>query len=204
MKIGVLGVQGGVTEHIYMLNKCFKELGINGQVVIVKHVDELEDLSGLIIPGGESTTIGILMKKLGILTKLRYKIIEEKLPVMGICAGTILLARKITNNQKIVKDQPRLSTMNILVARNYYGRQRESFEVDIKIPILGTKPFRCVFIRAPAIIEAWPPARPIAKLDNEIILVEQENMLAATFHPELTSDARLHKYFLTNIVQKYL
>lgn len=198
MKIGILGLQGGITEHVHMLRKAYNNLGINGEILIVKKLKELTSIDGIIIPGGESTTIGVLAKRIGLLDELRDLIIKG-LPVMGICAGTVMLAKNVVDKKVGKVEQPLLAVMNISVIRNYYGRQKESFEIDIKIPAIGDKPFRCVFIRAPAIIKTWYPAEPLAKLNNVIVAAKQRNMLAITFHPELTNDSRIHEYFIKMI-----
>jgi len=195
MKIGVLGFQGGIIEHVYMLKRVFNENCINGEVTIVKRPHDLVNLDGIILPGGESTTIASLAKRMGLLDKLRGAI-ETGLPVMGVCAGAIMLAKKVIDRSVGEVRQPLLSLMNIEIVRNYYGRQRESFEVDFQIPMLGNKPFRGVFIRAPAIVKVHAPAEPLAKLDDVFVMARQENMLALTFHPELTGDTRIHKLFI--------
>ncbi|RLG80655.1 MAG: pyridoxal 5'-phosphate synthase glutaminase subunit PdxT [Thermoprotei archaeon] len=198
MKIGILGLQGGIIEHVHMLRKAYNNLGINGEILIVKKPKELTSIDGIIIPGGESTTIGVLAKRIGLLDELKDLVIKG-LPVMGICAGTVMLAKNVVDKKVGKVEQPLLAVMNISVIRNYYGRQKESFEIDIKIPAIGDKPFRCVFIRAPAIIKTWYPTEPLAKLNNVIVAAEQRNMLAITFHPELTNDSRIHEYFIKMI-----
>jgi len=195
MKIGILGFQGGIAEHFYMLKRILNEKGISGEITIVRRPYDLASLDGIILPGGESTTIGILLRRMGLLNRLRGAI-EEGLPVMGVCAGTVMLAKKVTDRIVGEVSQPLLGVMNIEVVRNYYGRQRESFEVDLQVPLIGDKPFRGVFIRAPAIVKVHAPAEPLAKLGDVFVMARQENMLAVTFHPELTGDTRIHKLFI--------
>ncbi|MBU4298870.1 pyridoxal 5'-phosphate synthase glutaminase subunit PdxT, partial [Patescibacteria group bacterium] len=152
------------------------------------------EISGLVIPGGESTTINRLMLE----TKISEKIIElagQGLPILGTCAGAILLAKEGDEQVKKTKTLL-LGLLEMKVLRNAFGRQVNSFEADIKIPELGEKPYRAVFIRAPAIEKVWGETRVWAKYKDEIIGAKKGNVLALTFHPELTSDLRIHKYFL--------
>ena len=181
MKIGVLALQGSVNEHIDMLKKCRVE------PILVKLPRDLEDINGLIIPGGESTTLGKLMKEYGLnkTIKRRY---EEGMPIYGTCAGAILLAKEIIGSK-----QPNLGLMDISVRRNDYGRQIDSFEAELNI---FDKPFRGIFIRAPVINSFHNGCKIIAEFENNPILVEQGNLLVSTFHPELTDDLRIHKYFV--------
>ena len=155
----------------------------------------LEGLDGLIIPGGESTTIGKLAKMYGLITPLRNFAVHK--PVWGTCAGMIIMARDIG------LEQPLLRLMDIKVQRNAFGRQRESFEIPLKIPILkngDSDPFPCIFIRSPKLIEAWGKASVIANLeDGTAVAARQENLLVTAFHPELTLDTRFHEYFLSLI-----
>ena len=200
MRIGVLGYQGGVYEHVASLKKAYERLGISGEVVIVKRRGDLEGLDGIIIPGGESTTIGVLARRLGVLERLRESILEG-LPAMGTCAGAIMMASKSRDRVVGEKSQPLLGVMNIEVVRNYFGRQRESFEVDLDIEGVGL--FRGVFIRSPAIVGAEPPARIIGWISYEGervgAVAVQGHLLATSFHPELTGDTRLHEYWLRGI-----
>ncbi|ABN69692.1 SNO glutamine amidotransferase [Staphylothermus marinus F1] len=205
MRIGVLGFQGGVYEHVYMLKKSFHELGINGKVLIVKKPQQLHDLDGIIIPGGESTTISILARKTNVLELLREKIVEG-LPVMGVCAGAIMLAKEVVDQVVGETKQPLLGVMDIAVTRNYFGRQRESFELDIVLDELDDKPFRAVFIRAPAITKYWGATKPIGIInyngEKVVVAARENNKLALSFHPELTSDTRIHRYFIEKIIKK--
>lgn len=186
MQIGVLGLQGDVTEHVTILRKLLK----TGKVKVVKRAGDIKDLDGLVIPGGESTTIGKLLKKYGI-----DKAVKHARPaIFGTCAGTILLAKKILDSE-----QASLGLMDITVQRNAYGRQKESFEAELSIPALGKKPFKGVFIRAPVIIEVGKDVEVLAEHGGNPILARQGPYLAASFHPELTSDLRIHKYFITEV-----
>ena len=171
------------------------KLGIDGNVALVKRPHDLEGLKGIVIPGGESTVIGRVAERTGLLKVLREEI-QRGLPVFGTCAGAILLAKEVYDAKVGKVEQPLIGVMDIKIARNYYGRQKDSFEVDLSIPVLGDKPFRGVFIRAPAIESVGSNVKVLASYEGLPVLVQQDKMLAATFHPELTSDTRLHEYFI--------
>jgi 5'-phosphate synthase pdxT subunit len=189
VRIGVLALQGSFIEHISTLKR------LNIEPASVKLPSQLDELDGLIIPGGESTTIGKLLKKYAFMEKLQ-KLIHDGFPVYGTCAGTILLAKSIVGS-----DQPNIGTMDIAVHRNSYGRQIESFEEKLRITILGDIPYRCVFIRAPLIEKAGKQVRILAQLkDGKIVAAEENNMLVTAFHPELTEDLRIHYYFLQKVL----
>lgn len=190
MKIAVLALQGGVEEHINHL----KSLGC--EAVEVRRVEELDGLNGLILPGGESTTIGKLLKKTGIFDKLREKIING-FPVWGTCAGMILLAKNIENDEA-----RHLQTMDITVRRNAYGSQIDSFIVEQNIEEVSTEPIPLVFIRAPYITKVESNVEVICKVNDNIVAARQDNMLVTSFHPELTKNLEMHKYFIEQIVLK--
>jgi len=179
MVVGVLGLQGDAAEHAKMLERLGKEARV------VKGLRDLEDLEGLIIPGGESTTMGRLIRREG----LDEAIKSASFPVFGTCAGAILLARRIAGTE-----QYSLGLMGMEVERNAYGRQKESFEAEVEIPALGGS-YRAVFIRAP-VIKQVDEGEVLAKYRGSPILVREGRCLAATFHPELTLDLRVHQYFL--------
>lgn len=193
-KIGVLGLQGAVSEHIFALENASKELKIKAEVISVRKSEDLAEVSGLVMPGGESTTINRLILE----TKIREKIIglaKQGLPILGTCAGAILLAKK--GDEQVKKtDTQLLGLLEIKVLRNAYGRQVNSFETEIKIPEIGKKPFKAVFIRAPLIEKVWGETKIWANYKNKIIGAKKGNVLALTFHPELTSDLRIHEYFI--------
>ncbi|MGO9308537.1 MAG: pyridoxal 5'-phosphate synthase glutaminase subunit PdxT [Spirochaetia bacterium] len=185
MRIGVLALQGDFFEHAAVLR------GLGVEAVEVRKARQLSELDGLVIPGGESTTIGKLMQDCGLLGPLRERI-AAGMPAFGTCAGAIVLARDIGG-----LDQPLIGIMHIRVRRNAFGRQLESFETLLPIPALGDQPMRAVFIRAPAIISAGDGVEVLARLpDGAIVAAREAHMLAATFHPELTGDGRLHRYFV--------
>jgi len=189
MKIGVMAIQGDFREHKLML----ESLGVKAEEVrLARH---LVGLDGLIVPGGESTTIGMLARQNGLESAVRERVQEGSLAVWGTCAGAIWLAKDIPQ----YPDQPRLGILDITIQRNAYGRQVESFEEDLEIDVLD-KPYRAVFIRAPAISRVGEDVKILAKHREKIVLVRCEKLLAGTFHPELTKDTRVHELFL-EIVQ---
>lgn len=176
-------MQGAFLEHQQALSRC------GAEPVPVRTARDLEAVDGLIIPGGESTTIGKLMKLFG-LDDLITKRVQEGMPVWGTCAGMILLAKEIAESE-----QPRLGLMDIKVKRNAYGRQVESFETDLDITGVGKT--RGVFIRAPYVEAVWGEAKALSTYLNKIVMVQQgSNMLGTAFHPELTNELDVHKYFL--------
>lgn len=185
-RIGVLALQGAFVEHIAQLRR------LDVEAFPVRLPRELEGLDGLIIPGGESTTIGRLMREYDLMTPLR-RLSGEGFPMLGTCAGMILLAKQVSD----INVEP-LGAMDIAVRRNAFGRQVDSFETDIEIPVIGEPPFHAVFIRAPFIESAGDSVEVLAQLpDGTGAAVRQGNILALAFHPELTEDLRLHDYFLT-------
>ncbi|MCX7911620.1 MAG: pyridoxal 5'-phosphate synthase glutaminase subunit PdxT [Dehalococcoidales bacterium] len=185
MKIGVLALQGAFAEHISVL----KQLGVTA--VAVRLPQELDGLSGLVIPGGESTTISRLMLDYNLMEAIARRA-EDGLAVFGTCAGMIVMAREISGNSV-----PSLRLMAIRVRRNAFGRQVDSFETPLEIPVLGERPFPGVFIRAPFIEECADGVEVLARLDNgTVVAARQGKFLATAFHPELTDDLRLHRYFL--------
>jgi len=185
LKVGVLSLQGAVEEHLNMIKRCGSE-GIK-----VKTVKDLEKVERLIIPGGESTAIGKLAKIYG-LDKAIISRAREGIPIFGTCAGMILLAKEIQDNEQV-----RFNLIDILVERNAFGRQVDSFEVDLKIEDFSGKPFKAVFIRAPYIKKTGSGVKILAKFNDKIVLARQKNILVSSFHPELTNDLRVHKYFLS-------
>ncbi len=190
MVIGVLALQGGFEAHASVL----QALGATPKRV--RTPDDLVGIDGLIIPGGESTTIGKLLEEFALIEPLR-RLLDGGLPVYGTCAGTILLARDIGG-----LDQPLLATMDLTVERNAFGRQLQSFETDLHVGPLGAAPFRAIFIRAPAIRAVGPGVEPLATLPNgTIVAARQGSLLVTCFHPELTEDDRFHRYFLEAVVE---
>ncbi len=184
-RIGVLALQGDFAEHINVLSR------IDVDPREVRLLKDLEGLDGLIIPGGESTTISRLMAEFGLLQPLR-DMARSDFPIWGTCAGMIVLAKQASD-----LTLPTIAAMDIEVERNAYGRQLDSFEAELAVPELGEEPFRAVFIRAPVVRDVHPPAEVIARLeDGAPVVVRQGRLLATSFHPELTDDPRLHRYFV--------
>lgn len=185
MNVGVLSLQGGVIEHINHL----KSLGCNA--VEVKKISDLENIHGIILPGGESTVIGKLLKEINLLDPLKEKILRG-FPVWGTCAGMILLAKEIENDENTY-----LSVMDIKVKRNAYGSQIDSFETEKVIEQVSPNPLPLIFIRAPYISSHSNDVKTICKIDGNIVAAKQNNMLATSFHPELSKNLEFHKYFLS-------
>jgi len=184
-KIGVLALQGDFREHREVLER----IGVPASEVRLGR--DLPGLAGLIIPGGESTTIVRLMRSSGLLDSLRT-MAAEGFPIWGTCAGMILLAKGLDET-----GIPSLQAMDITVRRNAFGRQVDSFEADLPVPVLGTSPFRAIFIRAPIIEAAGPGVEILARLpDGQPVAARQGRLLATAFHPELTPDLRFHRFFL--------
>jgi 5'-phosphate synthase pdxT subunit len=188
MRIGILALQGDFIEHQVVL----KRLGV--EPVQVRRAQDLEGLQGLIIPGGESTTMGKIATDVGLMEPLRD--FAKKHPVWGTCAGAIFLSKDANHGQ------PLLRVMDITLERNAFGRQVDSFEVDLNVPALAKvdpsgRPFHAVFIRAPLIESVSGGAQELARLDDgRIVAAQQGSMLATSFHPELSGDDRFHRYFL--------
>lgn len=202
--VGVLAFQGDFAKHLDLL------ANMGRRAVAVRSTEDLGAISGLVIPGGESTTIGMLMERFDLLPAVRQRIVEG-MPVLGTCAGAILLARDI-----IGSDQPRLGLMDVSIERNAYGRQIESFEANIDLPRLAsteqhaftpttaggveapTKSVQVVFIRAPVITDVGEDVEVIARFEGNPVVVRQKNMLAATFHPELSGESALHRMLFSS------
>ena len=195
LNFGILSIQGDVLENVISVKAAIDALGIDGIVTSVRTPDELSKVDGLVIPGGESTTIGQLSKFNGSLKILKEKI-EQGMPVLGICAGMIMLSK--TAQDKVVGkiDQPLLNILDIKLERNSFGRQRESFESDISLNSIGIPTFNGVFIRAPSISDVGSGVEILSKFNQKIIAVKKNNIIGVSFHPELTSDISLHKYFV--------
>ena len=194
MKIGVLALQGAFIEHCHILRN------MKVDVLEIRLPSQLQQLDGLIMPGGESTTILKLIHGYELYTPLR-EMINKGFPIWGTCAGMICLAAKIKNSQQSSL-QP-LEAMDITVKRNAFGRQVDSFETDLDIPVLGCQPYHAVFIRAPLIEKVGLNVEILAELDSGVIVAaRQKNILVTSFHPELTTDTRFHEYFEKIVVNR--
>ncbi|GFN40442.1 MAG: pyridoxal 5'-phosphate synthase subunit PdxT [Marine Group I thaumarchaeote] len=201
INIGVLAVQGDVVENLMSTRLAINELGMQGIVNEIKSPDQISELDGLIIPGGESTMIGHLSLVNGTLKKIKEKV-EAGMPVLGICAGMIMLAKKTKDRVVGEMDQPLLDVLDIKVERNAFGRQGNSFEAEISLDNIGISKFRGVFIRAPAVIDVGKDVQVISKFNEKTVAVKRGNIICTAFHPELTEDLSLHKYFVSNINRK--
>jgi pyridoxal 5'-phosphate synthase pdxT subunit len=188
MRIGVLALQGAFREHVKMLER----LGV--AAVEVRRPRDLDGLDGLIIPGGESTTMRLLMSEFGLDQAIRDRI-ASGFPIVGTCAGMIMLAATVEG-----EDSSGLDGLDVRVQRNAFGRQVDSFEEDLSIPALGREPFHAVFIRAPVVESVGPGVEVLSALpDGRIVAVRQGAVIGVAFHPELTNDERFHQYFLSLI-----
>ncbi|HTD81216.1 MAG TPA: pyridoxal 5'-phosphate synthase glutaminase subunit PdxT [Thermoplasmata archaeon] len=193
MRVGVVGVQGDVSEHVDAVRRAMEEEGLSGDAVTVRRPPDLAKVDALTIPGGESTTISKLLVKFELFDDILRRA-EEGMPILGTCAGCILLAKE-GDDQVSKTDTRLLGLMDMAVDRNAFGRQRESFEGEVDVTILD-KPFRGVFIRAPEILRTWGRCSAIGTLQGRIVLAQQGRLVAAAFHPELSGDLRIHKWFL--------
>jgi 5'-phosphate synthase pdxT subunit len=188
-KIGVLAIQGDVREHMNHLSAC----GVD--TILVKTPEALSEIDGLVIPGGESTTMSILAVKNSLIEPLREA--RKQIPMYGSCAGLIMLADEITDGRD---DQETIGGLNVTARRNAFGRQVDSFEIDLNIAKIGEPPFHAVFIRAPLVEKIGAGVEVLAQLPTEhedrIVAVRENNLLATSFHPELVNDLRIHEYFI--------
>ena len=192
MKIGILSFQGAFIEHQQHIAK------LGYEAVEVRYPRQLDVLDGIILPGGESTTMGKLLCSTGMLEPLRQKI-RAGLPVWGTCAGMILLAKKLVNDPVC-----HLALMDIAVKRNAYGTQIDSFAVNVEIPEVSPNVIPLVFIRAPYITETGANVHVLCEIDGHIVAAQQENMLATSFHPELTDDSAFHRYFASMCEKRFI
>jgi len=195
IQIGILAVQGDVTENFSATMASMSELGIDGTVVQVKTIEQISELDGLIIPGGESTVIGQMSLVNGGLKKIKEKI-ESGMPVFGICAGMIFLSKNSKDKVVGKVEQPLLDVLDVKIERNSFGRQKDSFEAKISMEPVGISSFNGVFIRAPSVSETGSDVEVLAKFNEKIVAVKQGNILATAFHPELTRDISVHKSFV--------
>lgn len=187
MRVGVLALQGDVAEHMRMLEAC------GTRAVEVRTPEELRAVEGLILPGGESTTIWRLLDRYRLVEPLR-ELVGQGLPLFATCAGMIVAARSVIGGHP-----PGLGLLDITVERNAYGRQRESFETELGVPGVATTPLKVAFIRAPVIVKVGAGVRVLAAYSGRPVLVRQEQILAASFHPEIRGDDRLHRYFVESL-----
>ena len=190
--IGVLGIQGDIEENVAATKQALHEMQVEGGVDLVRYPEEVERADGLILPGGESTvqsTLAAIQRSLPVIKKR----ISEGMPVMGTCAGMIMLSRRAFD--RVVGDtkQKLIGNLDIVIERNAFGRQGDSFEADLSINMLGKEAFKGVFIRAPVVSEIGKDVEVIAKLNNKVVAVRQKNVIGTAFHPELSGDSRMHE-----------
>ena len=195
LDIGILDLQGDVAENFMSTMMAKNELGIDGSVSQVKTPDQISALDGLIVPGGESTMMGQLSMVNGAMNALKEKI-ESGMPVLGICAGMILLAKNSKDRVVGSTKQPLLDVLDVEIERNSFGRQKDSFEAEVSLDAMDIPSFQGVFIRAPAVLRTGSGVETLGKFNEKIIAVKQGNILATSIHPELTRDFSLHKQFV--------
>lgn len=186
-------------ENVAATRQALQELHIDGSVEIVRYAEELEKIDGLILPGGESTvqsTLAAIQRSLPVIKKR----ISEGMPVLGACAGMIMLSKRAYD--RIVGDtkQKLIGNLDIVIERNAFGRQNDSFEADLSLGMLGKDAFKGVFIRAPAVSEVGKDVEVIGKLNNRIVAVKQKNIIGTAFHPELSGDSRMHRHLINMVL----
>jgi len=201
IKIGVLGIQGDIEENILSVAEALKNLNLQGTVESVRYSESIAELDGLILPGGESTVIGNLLSIQGNIFQTIKKKISEGMPVLGTCAGLIMLSKRTYDKVVGETKQNLLGVLDVVIERNGFGRQHESFEVDLDIPILGKELFRGIFIRSPIINNVGESVNILTKFDDKIVAVKQNNIIGTSFHPELSTDRRLHELFIKDSVE---
>ena len=199
-KIGILAIQGDVAENVSSLVASIADLNQDATVHVVKTPEEISAMDGLVIPGGESTTIGQLSLVNGSQKVIKQKV-ESGMPVLGICAGMVLLASNATDRVVGKMEQPLFDFLDIELERNSFGRQRESFEAKIAMEPIGISEYHGVFIRAPAISSASDDIEVLARFNEKIVAIKKGNIIGTSFHPELTDDLAVHKYFV-NLVKE--
>jgi 5'-phosphate synthase pdxT subunit len=202
ISVGVLGIQGDIEENKTVAQEALNRSNVNGNVKFVRYAEEIEKIDGLILPGGESTVISTLATIQGGILHTIKRRIAEGMPTLGTCAGMIMLARRAYDRVVGETRQQLLSNLDIVVERNAFGRQDDSFEAKLSIPILGknNKFFKGVFIRAPIVIEVGAAVDIIAKFNNRIVGVRQGNIIGTSFHPELSDDDRIHRQFIKTVL----
>lgn len=198
--VGVLALQGDVEENIKATTNALREMNLKGKVISVRYPDEILKVDGLIIPGGESTVMGLLLSiKNGLLDSIT-KVLQNRIPIMGTCAGMIVLAKKSYDKVVGNKKQLLLGALDIEIERNSFGRQYDSFESLLEISGIGND-FKGIFIRSPTVISTGSRVQILSKFDGKIVAVQQENIIGTSFHPELSGDNRMHRLFIELITK---
>jgi len=201
IKVGVLGIQGDIEENVLATAEALKKLNLRGTVESVRYSESIAELDGLILPGGESTVIGSLLSIQGKVFQTIEKKITEGMPVLGTCAGLIMLSKRTYDKVIGETKQKLFGMLDVVIERNAFGRQHESFEVDLEIPVLGKEPFRGIFIRSPIVNNVGKSVTILTKLNDKIVAVKQNNIIGTSFHPELSTDRRLHELFIKDSVE---
>lgn len=199
LTIGVLGFQGDIEENVAATKQAMEEMKINGNVELVRYPEEMEKVDGLILPGGESTVqsaLAAIQRSLPVMKKR----IADGMPVLGTCAGMIMLSKRAYDHVVGETRQKTIGNLDIVIERNAFGRQNDSFETDLKIDMIGKGVFKGVFIRAPAVSEAGKDVEVIARYANKIVAVKQKNIIGTSFHPELAGDVRMHRQFVKMVL----
>ncbi|WP_406662321.1 pyridoxal 5'-phosphate synthase glutaminase subunit PdxT [Methanolobus sp. ZRKC3] len=196
MRIGVIAIQGDISEHVEALERALNERGEKAEILTIKHKGIVPECDALVLPGGESTTLGKLLIREGIADEIQ-EMKDAGKPIMGTCAGMILLSKE--GDEQVAKThQHLLGLMDTTVNRNAFGRQRDSFEMELELSFLES-PYNAVFIRAPGIVDVGSDVKVLSRIDDMIVAAEQGNVFALAFHPELTLDTRVHQYFLDKL-----
>jgi 5'-phosphate synthase pdxT subunit len=198
--IGVLALQGDLEENIKATTDALREINLKGNVIPVRYPNEISKVDGLIIPGGESTVMGLLLSIKNELLDSITKVLQNRIPIMGTCAGMIVLAKKSYDKVIGNKKQLLLGALDIEIERNSFGRQYDSFESTLEISGIGND-FKGIFIRAPTVISAGSRVQILSKFDGKIVAVQQENIIGTSFHPELSGDNRMHRFFIELITK---
>lgn len=201
--IGVLGIQGDIEENLAATKVALQNMRIKGNVEQVRYHEEVEKVDGLVLPGGESTVVSTLASMQGEggeLFQTIKKQVSEGMPIMGICAGMILLSRRAYDRVVGETKQKLLGALDVVVERNAFGRQNESFEVTLEVPTLGKGRLKAIFIRAPVVAEIGIGVNIMAELNGKIVAVTQKNIIGTSFHPELSDDYRIHKQFVSTVL----
>lgn len=201
IKIGVLGIQGDIEENVLSTEETLKQQNLRGTVESVRYSESIEEIDGLILPGGESTVIGNLLSIQGKVFQTIEKRINGGMPVLGTCAGLIMLSKRTYDRVVGETKQKLFGVLDVVIERNAFGRQNESFEADLDIPLLGTDPFKGIFIRAPIINNIGENIIILTKLNDKIVGVKQNNIIGTSFHPELSADNRIHELFVKDILK---
>jgi 5'-phosphate synthase pdxT subunit len=199
--IGVLGLQGDIEENIAATKNTLKNMSVRGTVKSVRYIEEFENVDGLILPGGESTVISNLIAIQGGTLQTIKKRVSSGMPIMGTCAGLIMLSKRAYDRVVGETKHQLMQILDIVVERNAFGRQNDSFEADLGIPTLGRHTFRGIFIRSPIVREIGTTVDEIAKFNNNIVAVKQQNIIGTAFHPELSGDDRFHRQFIKMIME---